>query len=640
MRPALMNMYINKQILIKILFTVGMMFFILPATSYQQYSSNKIKAAYIYNFIKYIEWPNDENIVNLAIGYYGDEKEYHSALQEMQGRKIRHFNISFIKITSIEQINTLHIVVLDKAQSRNINKISKQLNGQATLIVSDHTIENKYSMLNFMNTNENKLIFELNRYQMLNAQLKVSPDILVLGGTELDIANVLKEMDVTITNSLIEIKEQSNKLNQLEKNITDREVQLTLHQRKLATQQKKLTSQRSQLEIQSEQLKQNKKEFKTLQDNYSLITRELDISQIQLTNNMDNLQSLQKDTSQKEQVISRLESQIDERKVLLNNLESQHAKQKQKLTDQSTIIQTQYIVLIITAIASFAILIVLIALYMSKKTQHKVNQELQVNIAALAESNLKLSNTQVQLVESEKMAALGGLVAGIAHEINTPIGVSVTATSHLADQIDLFDKEYKAGILKKSSLEELLIDAKDSSGILTRNLQRASKLINNFKQVAVDQSSEDRRNFELHTYIDELTQSLRPQFKQSKHSIQTTSNSKIEINNFPGVIAQIITNLIMNSLNHGFRNKTHGEILITLALENNEVVIEYRDNGIGLTEQQRKKVFDPFYTTARSTGGSGLGMSISYNLITSKLHGSIKCMEASEGAYFRILFPL
>ncbi len=331
--------------------------------------------------------------------------------------------------------------------------------------------------------------------------------------------------------------------------------------------------------------------------------------------------------------------QIKERKELLNSLEKKHAIQKQEISKQSSVIQTQNIFLTITVIVSLAILIVLIIIYKSRKALHKVNQELETNNTALDDANTKLSTAQDQLIESEKMAALGGLVAGVAHEINTPLGVSVTATTHLADHLDVFEKEYKTGQLKKSSLEELLIDAKESSGILTRNLQRACELISNFKQVAVDQSSEDKREFELQSYIEELIKSLAPQFKQGKHSVHLTSSSEIPLNNFPGVIAQIITNLLMNSLNHGFKNKINGEIFIALSIENNEVVIDYQDKGVGLGEQQREKVFEPFYTTARSIGGSGLGMSISYNLVTSKLNGSIHCLESSKGAHFQITFP-
>ncbi len=634
-----LGMQINQSMVIKIIVATALLFITFSANSSQQDISNKVKSAYVFNFIKYIEWPSEKNIANLNVGFYGNEQGYWKALQEMHGMKIKNFTINVIKITSLAQTDILHILILDKAESSNIKTFSKQLNEQATLIISDNASEKKLTMVNFIQTNKNKIKFELNRYQMLNAKLRVSPDILVLGGSEIDIVNLLNEMDATITKSLTEIKQQSKRLKQLKTNITSREKQLTLQQVKIERQEKKFNSQSNILKKQDEELEQNKTDIQSLQKNVKKANQELDSSLIQLTTNNNSLLNLKNNIKQKEHSIITLESQINEKKQSLKTLKVQQATQKLEIAQQSNVIQAQYIVLFITGIVSIAILLILIIIYRSKRIQHKINIELEANIEALAEANLRLSRTQEQLVESEKMAALGGLVAGIAHEINTPLGVSVTAISHLAEQIDLFEKEYNIGKLKKSSLENLLFDAKESSGILSRNLQRASDLINNFKQIAVDQSSESRRKFELHSYIEELTKSLRPQFKQNNHSICVSSSSKIKLNNFPGVIAQIITNLIMNSLSHGFKNQTHGEIVITLALENNEIAIDYRDNGIGLTEEQRKKVFEPFYTTARSTGGSGLGMSISFNLITSKLKGSIKCLETTEGAHFFVTFP-
>ncbi len=634
-----LGIHINQLIVIKVIFFTALLFIHFFANSSQQDISNKVKAGYVFNFIKYIEWPSEKNIVNLNIGFYGSEKGYWKALLKMQGMKTKHFNINIIKITSLAQTDKLHMLILDKEESSNINTFSKHLNEQAILIISDNASEKKLTMVNFIQTKENKIKFELNRYQMINAHLKVSPDILVLGGSEIDIVNLLNEMNATITRSVNEIKQQSTRLMQLKVNIANREKQLTLQQEKITRQEEKFNSQNNKLKIQDEELELHKTDIKSLKKNVKQVNQELESSQVKLTNNNNSLLDLKSNITKKELEIKMLEIKANKKKQSLKTLQNQQATQELELAQQSSVIQAQYIVLIITGIVSLAILFILIIIYRSKKIQHKINLELENNITALAEANLRLSNTQDQLVESEKMAALGGLVAGIAHEINTPLGVSVTATSHLADQIDLFEKEYNTGQLKKSSLEELLFDAKESTGILTRNLQRASALINNFKQIAVDQSSESRRKFELHSYIEELTKSLSPQFKQNSHSIHVSSTSKIELKNFPGVIAQIITNLVMNSLNHGFKNKTHGEIFITLALENNEVVIDYRDKGIGLTDQQRKKVFEPFYTTARSTGGSGLGMSISYNLITSKLKGSIKCLKTSQGAHFLILFP-
>jgi len=631
-------MHINQSLFGKMLF-IAMLFISLPASSSQQDISNKVKAAYVFNFIKYIEWPDEKNIENFNIAYYGNEKGYWNALQEMQGLKVKHFNINVVKITSLNQTGMLQILILDNEKSSNIKMFSNQLNEQATLIVSENASDKKFTMINFIQTNEKTIKFELNRYQMLNVNLRVSTDILVLGGSEIDIVNLLNEMNATITKSSTEIKQQSERLKQLKSNITSREKQLTLQQEKIEHQEEKFNTQSNKLKKQDDELDQNKTDIQALQNNVKEVNQELDISLRQLKSNKTSLLNLKHDIKQKENAINSLEWKISEKKQSLKTLEDQQATQELEIAQQSNVIQAQYIILIIAGIVSLAILFILLIIYRSKKIQHKINLELEINMKALAEANLRLSNTQDQLVESEKMAALGGLVAGIAHEINTPLGVSVTAASHLADQVDLFEKEYNNGILKKSSLEELLLDAKELSGILIRNLRRGSELISNFKQIAVDQSCESRREFELHSYTEELIQSLRPQFKQNNHSVRVISNDKIELNNFPGVIAQIITNLIMNSLNHGYKNTTDGEITITIAIENNNVVIDYRDKGIGLTEQQRKKVFEPFYTTARSTGGSGLGMSISYNLITSKLKGTIKCLKASEGAHFLIIFP-
>ncbi len=636
----------KKLTWLKVIVVSGILLFSQTAISFQHYVSDRIKAAYVFNFIKYVEWPNEQHTVNFTIGFYGKDQAYYEVLKQMQGMKVRHFSINVIKITSFEQTQKLHLVVLDKSQSKHIKKIAKLLNGQAVLLVSDNAADKRYTMLNFINTDENRLAFELNRYQMLNAKLKVLPDILVLGGTELEIANVLKEMNKTITDSLQQIQDQSSKLEQLKGNITRREKQLTLQQNQLQTQQNKLelqykksavqqetlNLQSHQLKSQHDELEQSKNSFQAMQNNYSQVKNELDVSQVQLLSNIDSLASLKNEIQQKEHAISTLEEKINERKILLLNSERQ-------LATQSGVIQTQYIVLIVSGVVSFAILIILIVIYKSKKIQHKVNQELHANIEVLAEVNLKLSTTQNQLVESEKMAALGQLVTGVAHEINTPVGVCVTATSHLSDQIDLFEKKYKAGKLTKPHLEQLLSDSRASSDFLLRNLQRASELIQNFKQVAVDQSNENSREFELKAYIEGVVQSIYPQFKQGGHNIHVSSNSKIQLNSFPGVLAQIITNLLMNSLHHGFKEKNHGEIFIELSLRNKEVTINFRDNGVGLTNQQKERIFEPFYTTARSTGATGLGMSISYNLITGKLNGEINCLNSSEGAHFRITFP-
>lgn len=266
----------------------------------------------------------------------------------------------------------------------------------------------------------------------------------------------------------------------------------------------------------------------------------------------------------------------------------------------------------------------------------------ETNIA-LQESLEILRQTQKHLVESEKMASLGGLVAGVAHEINTPLGVGLTASSFLADKTEEYEKLFLSGELKRSDLEKLIKISKESSAIMFTNLDRAAELVRSFKQVAVDQSEEDYRTFNFKNHIDDLIVSLRPRFRQNKPSIIVECDSELEIEGYPGVFSQVITNLFMNSLQHGFDDMDQGEILIDIHLSENgnDLYIDYRDNGKGMSKDEEKKVFEPFFTTKRGQGGTGLGMHIVYNLVTQTLGGKIFCISSpGKGTLFSIVVPV
>lgn len=260
-------------------------------------------------------------------------------------------------------------------------------------------------------------------------------------------------------------------------------------------------------------------------------------------------------------------------------------------------------------------------------------QELQASL-----DNLKI--TQEQLIESEKMSALGNLVAGVAHEINTPLGVGITATSYLEEAVSEFEQQLLNKQLSETEVVKYISTSQESIGILQSNLNRAVSLIRNFKQVAVDQSSEAQREIELCSYLHELIHSLKPQLKKAEHKIEIECTRPIAVNSYPGALAQILTNLVMNSVIHGFKDRTEGKIRIVATQQGKNVCLDYHDNGRGLNDEQREKVFEPFYTTARGASGSGLGMSISYNLVANRLGGQIRCLEAEWGAHFRLLFPI
>jgi signal transduction histidine kinase len=259
---------------------------------------------------------------------------------------------------------------------------------------------------------------------------------------------------------------------------------------------------------------------------------------------------------------------------------------------------------------------------------------------SLEESLDKLHRTQKEMIHSAKMAALGDLVAGVAHEVNTPIGVSVTAASFLAERTRQIRELYQNGEMKRSDLEKYLSLAEESSASVLSNLERAAELVQSFKKVAADQSSEEKRAFEMKNYLEQILVSLRPQFKRTPHRVHMDCPEGLTLDSYPGAIMQIMTNLIMNSLIHGFADGKPGEILVSVEAAGDNVVLAYRDTGVGMDQEQKERIYDPFYTTTRGSGGTGLGMNIVYNLVTQTLKGSI-LLETSpgQGAIFILTLP-
>ncbi|MDM8559407.1 ATP-binding sensor histidine kinase [Candidatus Parabeggiatoa sp. HSG14] len=270
--------------------------------------------------------------------------------------------------------------------------------------------------------------------------------------------------------------------------------------------------------------------------------------------------------------------------------------------------------------------------------------QLETQKNELAKTLEQLQAAQQQLVESEKMAALGNLVAGVAHEINTPVGVGVTAATQL-DKITVdFATLYKSGKMTRATLEKFLNSAHQSSGLVLKNLNRAAELTQSFKQIAVDQSSEQRRTFELKKYLTEVLNSLRPNIQNTQYQVSMTCDETIQLTSYPGALSQILTNLIMNSINHGFQEqKFHGQIMVEGMVKEGEkeVILRYSDNGKGIPTDVIDKIFEPFFTTNRLRGGTGLGLHIVFNLITHRLKGTIQCESVEgQGTTFIISIPM
>ena len=282
---------------------------------------------------------------------------------------------------------------------------------------------------------------------------------------------------------------------------------------------------------------------------------------------------------------------------------------------------------------------------LNSRLEEEVNQRtvaLKSANGELIQTLEKLHQFQRQIVENEKMASLGDMVAGVAHEVNTPIGLGITASTMMLDRLAVIDQQFKDKTLKASAMERFINESRENLNIIYRNLDRAAQLISSFKQVAVDQTSEEAREVNVKQLIEETLMSMRPRLKKVTHTINIDCPETLNVMCKAGPLNQILINLIMNSLIHAFETVENGKIdVIARLTEEQKLKIIYKDNGSGIPASIKKRIFDPFVTTKRGQGGSGLGMHLVFNLVTQALNGNIKLeSEEGNGVEFTLTFPV
>jgi len=256
----------------------------------------------------------------------------------------------------------------------------------------------------------------------------------------------------------------------------------------------------------------------------------------------------------------------------------------------------------------------------------------------------QLKQAQQQVIQQEKMSSLGQVVAGVSHEINTPLGVAVLSNSIILDKINFLNQEIEKGTLTREDLEETLEDLNQAAERLGYNLDRSASLVKNFKQVAVEKNQKDLIEFDLVSSIKSLLNSLHNEFKRHNVTLTTHFPPMLNIHSYPGDISQVITNILMNSIIHGFGegfDKEEKIIALSLLEEKNDAYLRIRDNGVGIPKEHIDQIFDPFFTTNRKKGGTGLGLNIVYNIIQEKLKGEISVeSNNSMGTEFMLKIPL
>ena len=265
---------------------------------------------------------------------------------------------------------------------------------------------------------------------------------------------------------------------------------------------------------------------------------------------------------------------------------------------------------------------------------------LQFMLRQMEEVLDQLRASQVELVRKEKMAALGSLVAGVSHEVNTPIGITYTVATHLAESNAAMQARFASGRMSKNDFHCFLNDLDESLQLLLSNTRRATELIKSFKMMAVDQTSGERRIFNLRDYIEEVLLNLRPRLKKTAHRISVECPADLQMDSTPGALAQILANLILNSVTHAYSEDQAGHLTIQVTQPDaDHVELRYSDDGCGIPLEQQSQVFEPFFTTQRNNGGSGLGLHLVYNLVSGVLQGQLHLRsQPGQGTTFTIRF--
>jgi|GEM_PF-858323 len=271
------------------------------------------------------------------------------------------------------------------------------------------------------------------------------------------------------------------------------------------------------------------------------------------------------------------------------------------------------------------------------------NSLLQANEQELKKTIKRMEDLQTEVIQTEKMASLGQLVAGVAHEINTPIGISLSVASNLSHISNVFKDKLDNATLKKNDLLEYVHDSVETSQLLLANLQRAAELIQSFKKVAVNQSAEILQSFNLKDYVNDILRSLLPEFRKNKTTYEVHGGDDIVMTSYASALSQVVINFSMNAMIHAFGGAegNGGNIIINLSSDGEWATIHFSDNGAGIPPENLSKIFDPFFTTRRGAGGSGLGLNIVYNIVTQKLGGKLRVdSEIGKGTTFIMNLPL
>lgn len=624
------------------------------ALDYESISDDELRAAYLTSIMRYVSWPDDENKPHFVIGIL-ESAAIFQVLDQSPLPSIRNRPIQVRQIQRTTQINDLDVLYVGPRAVSQLSSIASQAKNNHILIVSEGASARDDIMLNLVPSRQNRISFQVNTDRIHEAGLNTSNDLILLGGAELEMAvayrrkiaevAALNEAYQSTQDELAEAMLGNRQLNErihmLEAAIEERDSVLQAQAGSLEDKQTLMDSQERTLNKLLAELDEQRLKLYQRENQLNTIQQLLNRSQQHLESQQNELDIKEAQLQEKQQESIALAERIAVNRSTLATQQQVLREQREAISEQAhllerreqTINKQRDILLYIgigLLIALFFALLSILLYYNKRKTAAQLMKTLE-----------ELEDAQDKLVEAEKMAALGNLVAGVAHEVNTPLGVALTATTMLEDRRDSLALSTQENRLTKDQLDKFLEISSESLKLTERNLTRVAQLISNFKQVAVDQMVTERREINLAEYLEEIMSTLSIELRRVGIQYEITSEEKLSMQTIPGALAQIVTNLTTNAIRHAFPDRQDGNIFIHIKeLNAYSLEIKFCDNGIGMQKDVVSKLYDPFFTTKRNAGGTGLGMSIIYNLVRQTLHGELEVRSVlNEGTCYFIHIP-
>lgn len=597
-----------------------------------QLTADQVKVLYIYNFVKHIKWPNEKDKKSYKIAVYQDKVFYQKLNKALANQKVNNKPIQVSIINNIQSARAVDLVFIPEKLNQELPSLANAVRGTQTLVVTNNSANKHDVMINlFFNQDKAVISFEINKSNIIFEQLNLSPELLLLGGTELDVATLYRQTEQAIQNIKAEQVVLNRKIIAQNNEISTSTAQLDELHKKMSQGQVELKQFKNEMIKIEQSVVEQKEQLAKKEHALTVILTELKQAKSNLTEQQQKIAVAKKSEIQRFKenslILAQQRESIDKQKYQLSQQQSELLGSKEQIDSQQiTIVIISFLILL----AVFIVLVVIFLLIKNKRTNKQLTETIK-----------RLEQTQNQLIESEKMASLGSLVAGVAHEINTPLGIAITSTSLIFERTQNIEQMLNDKTLKQKDLTKFIDVVKQSSKISNNGLDRVIILLNNFKQVAADQIVEQPREINFSAYIDEVFTTLVGEMKRKNIKHHLSGLTDILITTIPGALAQVITNLVTNSVRHGFAEKETGNIYIDIGYsEIGCIKLVYKDDGVGIKEEYINKVFDPFFTTMRNSGGTGLGLNIVYNIITQKLAGNITLKSTyGEGVVFTIEIP-